>query len=324
MRKSDVLRWQTAVLAAWIAAAGCSRGEQATVLAVAPVDSVVAPPTVMPDTFAAPEPEPEPEPAVEDIHSVNEAIVFMNKSADSAAYAAGVMPLIARENVKWAKKLMASEHKHFIVADKGTLYVYLYDRYGREIKRYHMCAAKNRGTKHEKGDSRTPEGFFTVEGIYDSTDWLFTDDNGVTSKEKGQFGPRFIRLRTPVSMQIGIHGTCAPWSLGSRSSHGCMRVANESILELVEYVEPGMMVIVNPGRKDEQVNIEEGHDVFRLKFYLGKDKLPPALPEPVETAPDSTATEAAADSVQRPDSIPAPALPVDTPAVLVSEPAARI
>ena len=68
-----------------------------------------------------------------------------------------------------------------------------------------MACAKNYGTKHKKADSRTPEGFFEVEGIYNSTDWLYTDDDGVTSKKKGQFGPRFIRLKIPVTSQIGIH-----------------------------------------------------------------------------------------------------------------------
>ena len=124
-----------------------------------------------------------------------------------------------------------------------------------------MACAKNYGSKHQKADSRTPEGFFSAQGVYDSTDWLFTDDNGVTSKKRGQFGPRFIRLRTPVTSQIGIHGTCAPWSIGARCSHGCIRITNEQIMELVEYVEVGMPIIVSPGLKDTKVNMAEGYDI---------------------------------------------------------------
>ena len=269
-------------------------------------DSIVAPPTVMPDTFREPEPEPVPEVKLGPVHSADEVLAFMNASPDSALYAEGVIGLIAKDSPSYAKKLLKNTHERFIVADKGSLRVYLYDRWGRELKRYRMCAGKGRGTKKEKGDSRTPEGFFTVEGIYDSTDWLFTDDDGVTSKVKGQFGPRFVRLRTPVSLQIGIHGTCAPWSLGARTSHGCMRLSNESILELVEYVEPGMPVIVNPSNADQAVNEEEGNDVTRLKLYVDPTRLPAPLPQP-EAAADSTATDSTSTALPqpavRPDSI---------------------
>ena len=95
-----------------------------------------------------------------------------------------------------------------------------------------------------------------------SEDWLFTDDDGYTSPKKGQFGPKFIRIRIPVTSQIGIHGTSAPWSIGGRSSHGCIRIKNENILELAELVEPGMPVIIVPGKKDMKVNLEEGSETI--------------------------------------------------------------
>lgn len=269
--------------------AGCSGGGRGTV-EVVDADSVVAPPKVMPDTFveevvvAEPETIPEPEPVREVLlpDTSDESAMLrarMDASPDSAKYAEGVMPLIAAELPEYAERLLDSTYDGFVVADKGTLYVYLYDRWGRERRRYHMCAGKNRGNKVEKGDSRTPEGFFSVEGIYDSTDWLFTDDDGHTSKVKGQFGPRFIRLRTPISTQIGIHGTNAPGSLGSRSSHGCMRISNEGILELVTMVEPGMPVIVNPGKKDSQINTDEENPTPFLRFYTAPAPLPPPLPD---------------------------------------------
>ena len=72
-----------------------------------------------------------------------------------------------------------------------------------------MC--ENFGTKHEKGDSRTPEGLFSVEGIYDSTDWLFTDDDGVTSKKKdssdlGSYDFAYPALRRSEFMARARHG----------------------------------------------------------------------------------------------------------------------
>lgn len=206
------------------------------------------------------------------------AMEYMETSGHWDKFKDGIIPRMTRENLPYANKLLTSKYKRFIVVDKGKMKVQLYDRYGRKELEYGMACAKNFGTKHKKADSRTPEGFFSVEGIYDSTDWLFTDDNGVTSPKKGQFGPRFIRLRIPTTSQIGIHGTCAPWSIGSRASHGCIRVTNENILELVELVEVGMPVIVNPGSRDMRVNLEEGFDVP----YITTDNKPIKIPKVIK------------------------------------------
>ena len=207
--------------------------------------------------------------------TTQEALDYMQNSPYREKYEAGILPRMARENLPYTNKLLNSTYSRFLVVDKGKMKVQVYDCYGRKEVEYGIACAKNFGTKHEKGDSRTPEGFFSVEGIYDSTDWLFTDDNGVTSPKKGQFGPRFIRLRIPTTSQIGIHGTCAPWSIGSRASHGCIRVTNENILKLVEIVEVGMPVIVNPGSRDMRVNLEEGYDVP----YITTDDRPIKIPK---------------------------------------------
>ena len=191
----------------------------------------------------------------------NEIISYLDTCDDSSRYDGGILSVIAREVPKYADRLLASQSERFLVVDKASMRVILYDRFGHIEKAYDMACAKNFGTKHKKADSRTPEGFFEVEGIYNSTEWLFTDDDGVTSKKKGQFGPRFIRLKIPTTSQIGIHGTCSPWSIGHRSSHGCIRITNDNILELVELVEPGMPVIVLPGKRDRAVNREEGYDI---------------------------------------------------------------
>lgn len=176
-------------------------------------------------------------------------------------YSDGVIPAILEASPEYAERLAREGSDGFIIVDKARMKVILYDRYGIAQRTYGMACSKNYGTKLKKGDLRTPEGFFSVEGVYDSTEWLFTDDNGVTSKKKGQFGPRFIRLKIPNTSQIGIHGTCAPWTIGHRSSHGCIRITNENILELVELVHVGMPVIVLPGKRDRLVNREEGSDI---------------------------------------------------------------
>ena len=196
--------------------------------------------------------------------SAQQAIDYMKKSGHWDQYSRGIIPQMAEECLEYAEKLLNNTHPRFIICDKSKMQVGLYNKYGVLEKEYGMACARNYGTKHRKADSRTPEGFFSVEGIYNSTDWLFTNDAGYTSPAKGQFGPRFIRVRTPVSMQIGIHGTSAPWSIGRRASHGCMRLTNENILDLVKYVEADMPVIINPGATDKAVNEKEGYHVPQI------------------------------------------------------------
>lgn len=196
--------------------------------------------------------------------TVAEATDFMKNSGHYAQYQSGIIPRMLEENFPYADRLLNNRHNYFIVVDKASMNVILYDKYGNEVKVYRMACGRNFGHKKGKADCRTPEGFFTAQGIYDSTDWLYTDDNGHTSQTRGQFGPRFIRLLTPVTSQVGIHGTGSPRSLGNRVSHGCIRISNESILELVRYARAGMPIIVNPSQRDMAVNRAEHRDVPRI------------------------------------------------------------
>ncbi len=232
------------------------------------------------------------------LKDTKEILSYMDSIKDHAKYKTGIITTIAQEAPEYARKLLANDYNGFIIVDKQTMRVILYDKYGREQVAYRMACSKNYGTKHKKADSRTPEGFFSVEGIYDSTDWLFTDDNGVTSKVKGQFGPRFIRLKIPNTSQIGIHGTCAPWSIGGRRSHGCIRITNENILELVKKVEVGMPVIISPSVKDIRVNNAEGYIIpaisttsHRMGNVEDYGVSEPASPEIISEEGDSISAE---------------------------------
>jgi lipoprotein-anchoring transpeptidase ErfK/SrfK len=43
---------------------------------------------------------------------------------------------------------------------------------------------------------------------------------------------------------VGIHGTAANWSLGSRASHGCIRMAVPAVKRVYEIVPVGARVII--------------------------------------------------------------------------------
>ncbi|MDE6097466.1 MAG: L,D-transpeptidase [Muribaculaceae bacterium] len=224
-----------------------------------------------------------------DVTTVEQADSFMRQSGYWTEYSQGVIDTIARQNIDYANRLLHNREPYFLVADKQRMMVVLYDRFGRPKRGYKMACSAQFGTKHAKRDNRTPEGFFSAEGIYDSTEWLFTDDDGNTSEKRGQFGPRFIRIKG--APMIGIHGTCAPWSRGHRASHGCMRIHNAHILELVTFATKGMPIIISPSDRDQRVNRQEGYtritqlhlpkveespvdeDFPGLKDYLEREKL---------------------------------------------------
>lgn len=247
------------------------------------------------DTIPSVTVEEEPVETKPDLSTTQLQLQYMNESDNSEDYSSGILPQMAEDAPEYCEEILTSGGKRFIIVDKARMKLFLYDPYGNIEKSYGIACAKNYGTKHKKGDSRTTEGIFKVKGVFDSTEWLFTDDDGYTSPTKGQYGPRFIRLTIPY---IGIHGTGNPGSIGKRCSHGCIRVTNKNIMELVEYVEPGMPVIISPGPRDMAVNLQEKTKVLSVSTVPGEPKavagkIGNVTPEakPAETAAaDSTST----------------------------------
>ena len=43
---------------------------------------------------------------------------------------------------------------------------------------------------------------------------------------------------------VGIHGTGAPWSIGSRASHGCIRMTVPDVIDLYPRVPVGTPVLI--------------------------------------------------------------------------------
>ncbi|MBU3948116.1 MAG: L,D-transpeptidase family protein [Proteobacteria bacterium] len=54
-------------------------------------------------------------------------------------------------------------------------------------------------------------------------------------------GSRALRLSKPTFL---IHGTNRPWGIGTRNSHGCMRLYEEDVLQLFEKVDIGTRVTI--------------------------------------------------------------------------------
>lgn len=119
---------------------------------------------------------------------------------------------------------------------------------GNVVQSWPIALGKNAGQKEVVGDMKTPNGSFPVDEVLDSSDWThdFGDGKGEIA---GAYGPYFISLDTSTLSGgawdgIGIHGTHDPASIGTRASEGCIRMNNEDLRALKEYVNVGMQVTI--------------------------------------------------------------------------------
>ena len=119
---------------------------------------------------------------------------------------------------------------------------------GNVVQSWPIALGKNAGQKEVVGDMKTPNGSFPVDEVLGSSDWThdFGDGKGEIA---GAYGPYFISLDTSTLSGgawdgIGIHGTHDPASIGTRTSEGCIRMNNEDLRALKEYVNVGMQVTI--------------------------------------------------------------------------------
>lgn len=166
----------------------------------------------------------------------------------------GVMLLRKKDTTTAVKEKNNTEVKkvkkcEYIVIDKQSMTLKLYSPNDSLIYEFPMACGKNYGNKRKPGDMKTPEGDFKIEKIQDASTWVhdFKDGKGEIA---GAYGPYFFRLETPGHSGIGIHGTHAPESLGTRATEGCIRVENGNLLKLKEHVRVGTEVIIRPSDKD--------------------------------------------------------------------------
>ena len=131
-----------------------------------------------------------------------------------------------------------------IVISKKDLTLYVISEEGETLYRCGIACGKVKGNKVHEGDSRTPEGHFSVLSISDSRHWLF-EPNG--RRIPNCYGPWFIRVNVPEwGHHIGIHGTGSPRSIGTRASLGCIRCHNDDIVNVVKFVSVGDPISILP------------------------------------------------------------------------------
>lgn len=86
------------------------------------------------------------------------------------------------------------------------------------------------------------------------------------------FGVRWLGINVPWGI-YGIHGTNKPWSIGSRASHGCIRMYNRNVLELYDLVKVGIPVHIRGdlpkvNLRNEVARNNTGKDIVTIQFAL--------------------------------------------------------
>ena len=92
-------------------------------------------------------------------------------------------------------------------------------------------------------DDRTPIGKFTIEERIIKPTWYGPDGVYPFGHEKHILGTRWLGFnRTEECSGFGIHGTKFPDSIGTKASMGCIRMRNEDVEELFDYIPKGCAV----------------------------------------------------------------------------------
>ncbi len=132
-----------------------------------------------------------------------------------------------------------ADETYEIIIHKTRFIIEVKDSNGIVVCEFPISIGSNPDFADKKmvGDSRTPEGDFTVSNIHSSSEWRFKNIDLA-------YGPYFIRLKTPGWTGIGIHGTNEPYLLGAPISHGCIRLNSKNIVKLKNAVKVGTKVVI--------------------------------------------------------------------------------
>lgn len=163
------------------------------------------------------------------------------------------------ENTLSAEEVVADGDESkaaYIIISKQDFTLSLYDSDDRLVCRFPVAVGKNYGNKQRSGDMKTPEGDFSIQQIQPASDWGhdFGDGKGWIPNCYGNW---FIRLKTPPHRGIGIHGTHAPESIGTRATEGCIRLRNADLDSLKPLVRVGMPVAILPSDADREADAEQ-------------------------------------------------------------------
>jgi len=92
---------------------------------------------------------------------------------------------------------------------------------------------------------KTPEGKFVIDNKLKNPVWYSPDGIYQFGDPKNVLGTRWIGFEDKKGLYgYGIHGTTDPDSIGKEMSNGCVRLKNEDVEDLFDYVKTKMTVVI--------------------------------------------------------------------------------
>lgn len=141
----------------------------------------------------------------------------------------------------------------FVVINKTKKILTVYNN-GQVYRKYPVALGKN--------SSPTPDHKFTIVNKVVDPYWggmggRYTPIRG--GAPNNPLGKRWLGLSTEKYSGYGIHGNSAPFSIGKYISHGCIRMINDDVKELFDYI---------PVKTDVWIGTEEALDKWGIKQYI--------------------------------------------------------
>ena len=139
-----------------------------------------------------------------------------------------------RINVGERLKILTGKTIVLVSKTDFTLTLLLNDHY---VKQYRIGVGK---------DNKTPEDKFEVKNKLKEPTW-FSPHGGVYQygHEENILGTRWIGFKDkPDLYGFGIHGTTQPESIGTASSNGCVRMINNDVEELYDFITLDTEIII--------------------------------------------------------------------------------
>ena len=107
---------------------------------------------------------------------------------------------------------------------------------GHFIKQYPVGTGKS---------DKTPEGKFIIDNKLVNPVWYSSDGIYQFGDPENVLGTRWIGFEDKKGLDgYGIHGTTDPNSIGKEMSNGCIRLRNEDVEDLFDYVKPKVTVVI--------------------------------------------------------------------------------
>ena len=140
-----------------------------------------------------------------------------------------------RTIIKVGERLKILNGNISLLVDKGD-YALTILLDGHFVKQYPIGIGKS---------DKTPEGVFVVDNKLINPVWYSGDGIYQYGDPKNVLGTRWIGFEDKEGLYgYGIHGTTEPDSIGKEMSNGCIRLTNENVEELFNYVKAKTKVVI--------------------------------------------------------------------------------